>query len=69
MKRKRRRDDPARRTYSVEEAREILGVSASTIRRLISLGSVPVVGGLGRIKRVPKWWVDEQVGRRSDESE
>jgi hypothetical protein len=62
MRRKSRRDDPARQAYSVEETRRIIGVGASTIRRRIADGNIPIVGGLGKIKRVPRWWVDKQVG-------
>ena len=68
MKRKSRRDDPARLAYSVEEVARILGIGASTVRRLIEDGSIPVVQGLGRLKRIPKWWVDQQVRRPADES-
>jgi excisionase family DNA binding protein len=68
MKRKRPRDDPARLTYSVEELRRILGVGASTVRRRVTDGSIPIVAGLGKLKRIPKWWVDEKVGR-GDRSE
>jgi len=69
MKRKRRHDDPATLTYSVAEVARILGISASTVRRRIAEGSIPIVGGLGKIKRIPKWWVDEQLGRQSGGSE
>jgi hypothetical protein len=62
MKRKSRRDDPARQAYSVEETRRIMGVGASTIRRRIEDESIPIVEGLGKIKRIPRWWVDKQVG-------
>jgi excisionase family DNA binding protein len=68
MKRKRRRDDPARLTYTVEETARILGVGESTVRRRISDENIPTVGGLGeRIKRIPKWWLDKQVGRPEKE--
>ncbi|MGA8758188.1 MAG: helix-turn-helix domain-containing protein [Stellaceae bacterium] len=63
MKRKRRRDDPARLTYSVQETAQILGISPSTVRRRIKDESIPIVEGLGKLQRIPKWWVDKQVGR------
>lgn len=64
MKRKRRHHDPAALTYRVAEVAQILGISASTVRRRIKDKLIPIVGDLGeRIKRVPKWWVDKQVGR------
>jgi excisionase family DNA binding protein len=69
MKRKSRRDDPATLTYSVAEVARILGISASTVRRRIKDKSIPVVEGLGKLLRIPKWWVDQQVGRRSGGSE
>ena len=62
MKRKRRHHDPATLTYSVAEVAQILGISASTVRRRIREGTIPIVGGLGKLKRIPKWWVDKQVG-------
>ena len=63
MKRQRRRDDPERRAYSVKETTRILGISASTVRRRIKDESIPIVEGLGKLQRIPKWWVDKQVGR------
>ena len=69
MKRKRRHDDPATLTYSVQETARILGVSASTVRRRIRDKLVPVVEGIGKLLRIPKWWVDQKVGRRSGGSE
>ena len=69
MKRRRRRDAPATLTYSVQETARILGISASTVRRLIKDGNIPIVSGLGKLQRIPKWWVDQQVGRRSGGSE
>ncbi|MGA8758196.1 MAG: hypothetical protein WB611_18065 [Stellaceae bacterium] len=65
MKRKSRRDDPERQTYSVQERARILGISPSTVRFRIEDKSIPIVEGLGKLQRIPKWWVDEQVGRRS----
>ena len=69
MKRRRRRDAPATLTYSVQETARILGISASTVRRRIKDGNIPIVSGLGKLQRIPKWWVDQQVGRRSGGSE
>ena len=69
MKRKSRRDAPATLTYSVAEVAQILGISASTVRRRIKDGNIPIVSGLGKLQRIPKWWVDQQVGRRSGGSE
>ena len=63
MKRQRRRDDPERRAYTVNETKRILGISASTVRRRIKDESIPIVEGLGKLQRIPKWWVDKQVGR------
>ena len=58
-----RRHDPATLTYTVAEVAQILGISASTVRRRIEDELIPVVDGLGkRIKRIPKRWVDKQVG-------
>ena len=62
MKRKSRRD-PARLTYSVQETARILGISPSTVRRRIKDESIRIVEGLGKLQRIPKWWVDKQVGR------
>lgn len=63
MKRKRRHDDPATLTYSVAEVAQILGISASTVRRRIEDELIPIVDNLGkRIKRVPKSWVHKKVG-------
>jgi excisionase family DNA binding protein len=65
MKRKSRRDDPATLTYSVQETARILGISPPTVRRRIADGSIRIVEGLGKLQRIPKWWVDQQVGRRT----
>ena len=59
-----RRDRPIRS----KKWRRILGIGASTVRRRIEDGSIPVVQGLGRVKRIPKWWIDEKVRPPADES-
>ena len=66
---KRRRDDPARQTYSAQETARVLGISPSTVRRRIRDGSIPIVKGLGKLQRIPRAWLDTQIGRRSGESE
>jgi len=63
MNRKSRRDDAMNETFSVEEVRQIFGVGASTVRRRIKDGDIPTIEGLGRIKRIPRWWVDHQLKR------
>jgi excisionase family DNA binding protein len=65
MKRKSRRDDPATLTYSVQETARILGISPTTVRRRIADGSIRIVEGLGKLQRIPKWRVEQQVGRRT----
>jgi hypothetical protein len=63
MKAKRRHDDPMRQTYGVAETARILGVAASTVRRRVAEKTIPRAEGLGKIIRIPKWWVHQQVGR------
>lgn len=48
--------------YAVPEVAVLLKVSPSTVHRWIDLGKVPVVR-YGRVVRVPKWAVDEMIGR------
>ena len=60
-----RRHDPATLTYRIAEVAQILGISASTVRRRIQEGTIPIVGGLGKLKRIPRSWVDQAIGRRS----
>jgi excisionase family DNA binding protein len=69
MKRKRRHDDRGTLTYRVAELAQILGISASTVRRRVQEGTIPIVGGLGKLKRIPRSWVDQAIGRRSGGSE
>jgi excisionase family DNA binding protein len=69
MNRKSRRDDPMCETYSVAEVARILGVSASTVRRRIRDKDIPIVPGLGKLQRIPKWWVKQQLRRPGDDSE
>jgi excisionase family DNA binding protein len=68
MKRNSRWDDPMRQTYSVAETARILGVSSSTVRRGIKGKDIPIVR-LGKLLRIPKWWVEQQLGRPSNEPE
>jgi excisionase family DNA binding protein len=64
-----RRDDPERLTLTVKEVARLLGISMSTVRRRIKDLSIPSIGGLGELQRIPRRWLDEQVGRRSGGSE
>ena len=48
--------------YAVPEVAALLKVSPSTVHRWIEAGKVPVVR-YGRVVRVPRWWIEEQVGK------
>lgn len=48
--------------YTVSEVAVLLHASASTIHRQIMAGRIPVVR-YGRVVRIPRWWVDEEVKR------
>lgn len=48
----------ARRTLSVSEAAEMLGVSVRTGYRMVDAGEIPAVR-IGRSLRVPADWVDQ----------
>lgn len=48
----------ARRTLSVAEAAEMLGVSTRTGYRMVDAGEIPAIR-IGRSLRVPADWVDQ----------
>lgn len=48
--------------YAVPEVAVLLKVSPSTVHRWIEAGRIPVVR-YGKIVRIPRWWVEEAVGR------
>jgi excisionase family DNA binding protein len=62
MKRNRKKPPPPG-AYSVDETAAILGIGASTVRRRIKDGVIPVIDELGRITRIPRWWVDQRTNR------
>jgi excisionase family DNA binding protein len=62
MKRNRKKR-PALGAYSVDETAAILGIGTSTVRRRIEDGVIPVIDGLGRITRIPRWWVDQRIAQ------
>ncbi len=52
--------------YSVEEAAQILGVDAETVRRWCRQGKIPGVRRFGREYRIPRTAIDPQ-GQPSEE--
>ena len=67
MKRNKRNKLPALEAYSVSEIAQIFGIGISTVRRRIKDKVIPVIPGLGRITRVPRSWVDQQIGPNQPE--
>jgi excisionase family DNA binding protein len=62
MKRQRKRDDPERHAFSVAEVARKFGVSPKVIRRGIEQGRIPKLDLGGRVLRVPRNWVEQQLG-------
>lgn len=50
--------------YRVREVAALLKISEAQVYRLIERGTMPAVR-YGRSVRVPRWWVDEQIGRHA----
>lgn len=50
--------------YRVPELAELLQISRASVYKGIMEGRIPVVRN-GRSVRVPRWWVDEQIGGRA----
>lgn len=48
-------------TYTVQEAAELLGISARQVYRLVEEGRLPKLEGIGRLTRIPRVAVDEVV--------
>lgn len=50
-----------RATYTVAEAAELLGCSPAHIYNRIAAHDIPVVAGLGRLKRIPRAAIDRML--------
>lgn len=55
-----------RQFYTVDEVREITGLSKPTIYRAIQENKIPSLRLAGAI-RIPKWWIDQLLGPTEDE--
>ena len=48
--------------YRVSEVCALLDLSKSKARRMIEAGDMPAVR-YGRVVRIPRWWVDQEIGK------
>jgi excisionase family DNA binding protein len=61
VKRSKKKPVVALEAYSVEETAQVFGVGTSTIRRRIEDGVIPTIPALGRVMRIPRAWVNQQL--------
>lgn len=52
-----------RLTYSVTEVADLLGISRSKAYELVAHGEIPVVPLKGRRRLVPRWAIEDVLGR------
>lgn len=53
-------------TYTVPEVARLLRIARNTAYAMAAGGAIPTIR-LGRLVRVPGWWVEKQLGRPVDD--
>lgn len=56
---------PEKIAFSVDEVAHAVGCNPKTIRKGISDGQIPSFG-IGRLIRIPAWWVKQQSQNSAD---